>query len=158
MSLHTPSPSPEKDVNGTKNGHKEKDMAKKRGKMSPEQKKKLEELEKERRKAMDARIAMLTLKLTERLRPYVEAQHPGEKDDPETMAFETKMRREADDLKLESFGLEVCEVFLLPVLVSKGLPILMIAPTRHRHGLHHESVVIFEITEVLGNVCLPLSL
>jgi curved DNA-binding protein CbpA len=107
MSSQTISPSPEKDNNGTKNGHKEKDAVKKRNKISPEQRKKLEELEKERRKAMDARIAMLTLKLTERLRPYVEAQHPGDKDDPETVAFEAKMRREADDLKLESFGLEL---------------------------------------------------
>jgi len=56
---------------------------------------------------MDARVAMLTIKLTERLRPYVEAQRPGEKDDPETIAFEAKMRRESEDLKLESFGLEL---------------------------------------------------
>jgi X-domain of DnaJ-containing len=76
--------------------------------MTPEQRKKLEELEKERRKAMEERIAMLTIKLAERLRPYVEAQRPGEKDDPETLAFEAKMRREAEDLKLESFGVEVC--------------------------------------------------
>jgi hypothetical protein len=80
---------------------------KKRLMVTPEQRKKLEEQEKERRKALEARIAMLTVKLVERLRPYVEANHPGEKDDPETLAFEAKMRREADDLKLESFGVEV---------------------------------------------------
>ena len=86
---------------------KDRDVGKKRARMTPEQRKKLEELEKERRKAMEERVATLTTKLAERLRPYVEAQRPGDKSDPETLAFETKMRREAEDLKLESFGVEV---------------------------------------------------
>ncbi|OBZ74242.1 putative J domain-containing protein C4H3.01 [Grifola frondosa] len=81
--------------------------AKKRPKLSPEQKKKLQELEDERRKNMEERISTLEKKLIERLRPFVEAKHPGEKDDTETVAFEAKMRREADDLKLESFGVEL---------------------------------------------------
>ena len=55
---------------------------------------------------MQERVDMLTKKLVDRLRPFVEAKHPGEKDDPETVAFERKMRREADDMKLESFGVE----------------------------------------------------
>jgi X-domain of DnaJ-containing len=37
----------------------------------------------------------------------VEAKEPGSKDDPETKAFEAKMKKEADDLKLESFGVEL---------------------------------------------------
>lgn len=77
-------------------------------KLSPEQKKKLQDLEDERRKNMQARVETLRVKLVERLRPFVEAKHPGEKEDPETKAFEAKMKREADDLKLESFGVEVC--------------------------------------------------
>jgi hypothetical protein len=81
--------------------------ARKRPKLSPEQKAKIQELEKERRKAMEARIIMLTAKLIDRLRPYVEAKKPGDKDDAETLAFEAKMRREAEDLKLESFGVEL---------------------------------------------------
>ncbi len=40
---------------------------------------------------------MLTKKMVERIRPYVEAKHP----------FEQRMRREVEDLKLESFGVEV---------------------------------------------------
>ncbi|KAI8996611.1 X-domain of DnaJ-containing-domain-containing protein [Trametes punicea] len=80
---------------------------KKRSKLTPEQKKKLQELEEERRKNMEERIETLTKKLVERLRPFVEAKRPGDKDDPETIAFEQKMRREADDLKLESFGVEL---------------------------------------------------
>ncbi|KAI0352142.1 DnaJ-domain-containing protein [Trametes cingulata] len=80
---------------------------KKRAKLSPEQKQKLQELEEERRKNMAERIDTLTKKLVDRLRPFVEAKRPGDKDDPETIAFEQKMRREADDLKLESFGVEL---------------------------------------------------
>jgi len=56
---------------------------------------------------MEERIKALTSKLMERLRPFVEAKNPGDKDDPETIAFQEKMRREAEDLKLESFGLEL---------------------------------------------------
>ena len=80
---------------------------KKRAKLSPEQKKKLQELEEERKRNMEERVETLTKKLVDRLRPFVEAQHPGAKDDPETAAFERKMRSEADDMKLESFGVEL---------------------------------------------------
>ncbi|TFY50390.1 hypothetical protein EVJ58_g11069, partial [Rhodofomes roseus] len=89
---------------------KEKDRdthAKKRQKMSPEQKKKLQELDDERRKNMEERVRVLTDKLKDRLRPFVEAKKPGDKDDSETQAFEVRMRREAEDLKLESFGVEL---------------------------------------------------
>ena len=80
---------------------------KKRSKLTPEQKKKLQELDEERKRAMEERVETLAKKLVDRLRPFVEAKHPGDKDDPETKAFEARMRREADDLKLESFGVEL---------------------------------------------------
>ncbi|KAI0730633.1 X-domain of DnaJ-containing-domain-containing protein [Earliella scabrosa] len=100
----------DKDVNAPHH-HREKDSkethGKKRSKLTPEQKKKLQELEEERRKNMEERVDTLVKKLVDRLRPFVEAKHPGEKDDPETVAFERKMRREADDMKLESFGVEL---------------------------------------------------
>ncbi|KAJ7668312.1 X-domain of DnaJ-containing-domain-containing protein [Mycena rosella] len=80
---------------------------KKRNKMTLEQREKLREQDRERQRVMEARVAMLTTKMIERLRPFVEAKHPGDKDDPETQAFEQKMKREADDLKLESFGVEL---------------------------------------------------
>ncbi|OCH85934.1 DnaJ-domain-containing protein [Obba rivulosa] len=87
---------------------REKDThGKKRAKLTPEQKKKLHDLEEERRRNMEERVKTLAVKLVDRLRPFVEAKHPGDKDDPETVAFEAKMRREADDLKLESFGVEL---------------------------------------------------
>lgn len=91
-------------------GSKEKDP-KKRAKLTQEQKAKLQGLEKERHKEMEERIALLTQKLIDRLRPFVEANHPGDKGDTETIAFEGRMKREADDLKLESFGVEVCVIF-----------------------------------------------
>ena len=86
---------------------KQREAAKKRAKLSQEQREKLREQDEERRKVMKERVAMLTTKMVERLRPFVEAKHPGEKDDPETVAFENRMKREAEDLKLESFGVEV---------------------------------------------------
>ncbi len=52
-------------------------------------------------------MRMLTEKLVERLRPFVEAKSPGGAGDEETAAWETRMRREADDLKFESFGVEL---------------------------------------------------
>ncbi|KIM44664.1 hypothetical protein M413DRAFT_442619 [Hebeloma cylindrosporum] len=72
-----------------------------------EQREKLREHDKARRKAMEARIAMLTKKMIERIRPFVEAKEPGGKDDPESNAFTERMKREVEDLKLESFGVEL---------------------------------------------------
>ena len=99
----SPSPSPSPSPSA-----KQKDAAaKKRAKLTQEQKEKLRDQEEDRQKVMRERVTMLTAKMIERLRPFVEAKQPGEKDDPETMAFEKKMKREVEDLKLESFGVEV---------------------------------------------------
>lgn len=54
-----------------------------------------------------ARIKELQEKLVQRIRPFVDAKNPGEKDDHETKVFEARIRTEAEDLKLESFGIEV---------------------------------------------------
>ncbi|THH13535.1 hypothetical protein EW146_g6689 [Bondarzewia mesenterica] len=75
---------------------------------SPEaDKKRVPAQDRERKHAMEERIKLLTAKLIDRLRPFVEAKRPGDRDDPETKVFEEKMKREADDLKLESFGVEL---------------------------------------------------
>ncbi|KAI0091486.1 DnaJ-domain-containing protein [Irpex rosettiformis] len=84
-----------------------KDKKDKKAKITPEQRQKLQELEIERKKNMEERIESLHKKLIDRLRPFVEAKNPGAPDDPETKSFEERMRREADDLKLESFGVEL---------------------------------------------------
>jgi X-domain of DnaJ-containing len=81
--------------------------SKKRSKLTPEQRAKLEAHEKERKQALEVRVRMLTKKLAERLRPFVEAKNPGGAGDEETAAWERRMRREADDLKFESFGVEL---------------------------------------------------
>ncbi|KAK0446832.1 DnaJ domain-containing protein [Armillaria borealis] len=86
---------------------KEKEAAARKKRIAAEHREKWREQEKERRKAMEERVTSLTTKLIERLRPFVEAKNPGDKDDPETQAFEAKFKREAEDLKLESFGVEL---------------------------------------------------
>ncbi|KAF5387295.1 hypothetical protein D9757_005803 [Collybiopsis confluens] len=95
----------------TSNGSAEKDKLDREReaarKRKAEQKEKLREQEKERRRVMEARVKMLTTKMIERLRPFVDAKHPGDKEDPETLAFEARMKREVEDLKLESFGVEL---------------------------------------------------
>ncbi|EPQ56573.1 DnaJ-domain-containing protein [Gloeophyllum trabeum ATCC 11539] len=87
----------------------EKEERRKKSKLTPEQKRKLAELDEERQRAMRARVDDLTRKLVERLRPFVDAQRPGDRGDPETLAFEQRVRREAEDLKLESFGVELLQ-------------------------------------------------
>ena len=95
-------------IEGGENGASEHNRPdKRRAKLTPEQRKKLEEMEAQRKKAMEERVETLTKQLIERLRPFVDAQNPGERNDPETLAFEEKMRKEAEDMKLESFGVEV---------------------------------------------------
>ena len=75
--------------------------------MTAEQREKLREQERARRKVMQERVEMLGAKMVERLRPFVEAERPGAEGDPETKRFEEGVRREVEDLKLESFGVEV---------------------------------------------------
>lgn len=82
----------------------------KANKVTPEQRAKLEEFEKEKEIAEEKRIKDLTEKLKDRIRPFCSAKNPGDKDDSETQLFEKKMRQEAEDLKLESFGVELLHV------------------------------------------------
>ncbi|KAF7430891.1 hypothetical protein PC9H_006606 [Pleurotus ostreatus] len=99
-----PSSSTSKDAAKDAADAKEKDRKRK---LTTEQREALQKQEQERRKRMQERVETLTKKLIERLRPFVEAKKPGDKDDAETVAFEAKMRREVEDLKLESFGIEL---------------------------------------------------
>ena len=145
-SLASPSSGP-----GRTPSEKDRDAhGKKRQKMSPEQKKKLQELDDERRKNMEERVRVLTEKLKDRLRPFVEAKKPGDKDDPETQAFETRMRREADDLKLESFGVEVCvlQACSLDRMCSREC----LAATYDWQCLHHEGDVIPQVEKIPRHV------
>lgn len=144
--LSSPTPSNGGKSSPSKDG-KEKD--KKRNRLTPEQRKKLQEIEDERRRSMEERVKMLTGKLTERLRPFVDAKAPGDRNDPETKAFEAKIRNEADDLKIESFGVEVCAagVVFIDLLSPKST-----AVTHNWNSIYHEGDVIFKVEEVLGDV------
>ncbi|KAF5362077.1 hypothetical protein D9756_002289 [Leucocoprinus leucothites] len=84
-----------------------------------QQREKIRAQEDERRRAMKERIKSLTSKLVERLRPYVEAKDPGNPSDPETVAWMQKVGKEAEDLKLESFGVELLHT-IGHVYVMKG--------------------------------------
>lgn len=103
----SPSQTPSIKESKEKEREKERERIEREREAARKRKEKLREQEAERRKVMEARIKTLTQKMIERLRPFVEASHPGDKDDPETKAFEAKMKLEADDLKLESFGVEL---------------------------------------------------
>ncbi len=87
-----------------------------------EQRDKLKEHEKARRKALDERVVTLTKKMLERLRPFVEAKNAGATADAESTAFAGKMRREVEDLKLESLGVEVLSVVDNSCAITDGLP------------------------------------
>ncbi|EST05466.1 DnaJ [Kalmanozyma brasiliensis GHG001] len=86
---------------------KKKEDAKQKQKLTPEQKAQLEALEKEKEENERKRVEELSEKLKERIRPFVDARKPGDKDDSQTQIFERKMKEEAEDLKLESFGVEL---------------------------------------------------
>ncbi|KAI8450485.1 X-domain of DnaJ-containing-domain-containing protein [Phakopsora pachyrhizi] len=76
-------------------------------KQTPEQRAEMEKYERQRKEDTVNRVNDLTKKLLERIRPFVEAARPGEKDDPETERFAESIKTEAEDLKLESFGVEL---------------------------------------------------
>lgn len=76
-------------------------------KQTPEQRIEAEKYERQRREETVSRVNDLTKKLLERIRPFVEARNPGEADDPETERFRQSIKMEAEDLKLESFGVEL---------------------------------------------------
>jgi hypothetical protein len=88
--------------------------------LTDEQRAKLQEMETAKEAARVERIKTLEKKLLDRIRPFVEAKNPGDKADEETKRFEQAQRLEADDLKLESFGIEVgrCSRLLPPFLPS----------------------------------------
>ena len=71
---------------------------------------------------INQRIKYLTDRMKERLRVFVESRHPGAENDPETKRFQENIQREAEDLKLESFGIEVrvlyLEIFIIVVNAS----------------------------------------
>ncbi|BGP33232.1 DnaJ-like protein [Rhodotorula toruloides] len=85
-------------------------LAGKSPKLTAEQKQKAYEEEKKSWEEKRKRIETLAEKLRDRVRPFVEARNPGDKDDPETKRFAERMREETRDLAMESFGVELCHL------------------------------------------------
>lgn len=106
--------------------------AAKSSKLSPEQKVQMQALDLQREKERVERVQTLAKKLKERCRPFETATNPGDingvlfflinlliigfngspicQTDSETKAFEKRIRTEANDMKLESFGVELCHL------------------------------------------------
>lgn len=73
----------------------------------------------------------------QRIRPFVDAKNPGDINDAETKAFENRIRIEAEDLKLESFGVEVSQLIffqydrlLINIIRCSTLSVKFILPKR----------------------------
>jgi len=83
----------------------EKDLQKKKrkGGLTKEQRERLEAYEAERRKAREDRVNTLAKKLVDRISIWTET----EKGPEVTVAFQEKTRLEVENLKMESFGLEI---------------------------------------------------
>ncbi|KAK4935499.1 DnaJ-like protein [Elasticomyces elasticus] len=83
----------------------EKDLQKKKkkGGLTKEQREKLEAYERERRKAREERVETLSKKLIDRISVWTET----DKGADVTAAFQEKTRLEVENLKMESFGLEI---------------------------------------------------
>jgi X-domain of DnaJ-containing len=76
---------------------------KKKGGLTKEQRDRLDAYEKERRKIRDERVETLAKKLVDRISVWTET----DKGPEVTKAFEEKIRLEVENLKMESFGLEI---------------------------------------------------
>jgi X-domain of DnaJ-containing len=81
----------------------EKKKKKKTSSLSKEQRAELEQYEQERKIARDERVATLQKKLVDKLGVWTETG----KGDAVTKAFQEKLRLEAEELKMESFGIEL---------------------------------------------------
>lgn len=79
-------------------------------KLTPEQRKQMDALADERRQNEIERIHQLTEKLRERLRPFVQSASPGDANDVECQRWQKRMQEEIDDLKGQSFGIELCQL------------------------------------------------
>lgn len=116
-------------------------------KLTPEQKAQLEALEKKQDEEKQKRIETLQDKLVQRIRPFVDAKNPGDINDAETKAFENRIRIEAEDLKLESFGVEVSHIIFFSACSTTD-KISSDAPY-HRSSLYYQSRQLFEEQKVL---------
>lgn len=91
------------DAAGLTQEEKDLQKKKKKGGLTKEQRERLEAYEAERRKAREDRVNTLAKKLVDRISIWTET----EKGPEVTAAFQEKTRLEVENLKMESFGLEI---------------------------------------------------
>ncbi|RMZ77105.1 hypothetical protein DV737_g4521, partial [Chaetothyriales sp. CBS 132003] len=91
------------DAAGLTEEEKDLQKKKKRGGLTKEQREKLEAYERERRRKREERVDTLARKLVDRLSIWTET----DKGPEVTYAFQEKTRLEVENLKMESFGLEI---------------------------------------------------
>lgn len=96
----------------------DKDERDKRG-LTKEQRDKLTELRKEQERARKERVDKLTEKLLDRISVWTET----DKGRDVTEAFRQKMRLEVEELKMESFGIDICHA-VGQTYLSKGSTLL----------------------------------
>ncbi|KIW17645.1 hypothetical protein PV08_04840 [Exophiala spinifera] len=91
------------DAAGLSQEEKDLQKKKKKGGLTKEQREKLEAYERERRKAREERVDTLAKKLVDRISVWTET----DKGPDVTKAFQEKTRLEVENLKMESFGIEI---------------------------------------------------
>ncbi|KAK5195085.1 DnaJ-like protein [Exophiala xenobiotica] len=91
------------DAAGLSQEEKDLQKKKKKGGLTKEQREKLEAYERERRKAREDRVDTLAKKLVDRISIWTETDKRPEV----TAAFQEKTRLEVENLKMESFGIEI---------------------------------------------------
>jgi curved DNA-binding protein CbpA len=91
------------DAAGLTEEEKELQKKKKRGGLTKEQRERLEAYERERRQKREERVETLAKKLVDRISIWTET----DKSPEVTYAFQEKTRLEVENLKMESFGLEI---------------------------------------------------
>jgi curved DNA-binding protein CbpA len=91
------------DAAGLTEEEKELQKKKKRGGLTKEQRERLEAYERERRKKREERVDTLAKKLIDRISIWTET----DKGEDVTKAFQDKTKLEVENLKMESFGIEI---------------------------------------------------
>jgi hypothetical protein len=91
------------DAAGLTQEEKDLQKKKKKGGLTKEQREKLEAYERERRKQREERVDTLAKKLIDRISVWTET----DKGSDVTKAFQEKTKLEVENLKMESFGLEI---------------------------------------------------
>ncbi|KAK4508084.1 hypothetical protein PRZ48_001822 [Zasmidium cellare] len=103
----------------TKEEKELREKEKKKGGLTKEQREELAAFEQERKKIRDERVDMLSRKLVDRMSVWTET----DKGKDVTEAFKEKMRLEVENLKMESFGIEILHA-IGQIYVSKATTFL----------------------------------